>query len=143
MGFSISAALSIFFLAFIGILLMTYSRVSESAFLIKNSTNDYLDIKIKQLQSGIDIENIKTNGHNMRIVARNTGSEILDSNRMNLLIDGNLIEQFYAKPSVWFPETEIEITVNGYNYYLNNKIIEHRFKIITKAGISDYSIITL
>ena len=104
-----------------------------------DASNDRYEMQNERLQTDITISNSsKTRGnetgYELSIMVTNTGSETLQTDELDVLVDG-IIESYTFSPSTktWTPDETKMITINN----LSGTGV-HRVKVVTGNGISDY-----
>jgi archaellum component FlaF (FlaF/FlaG flagellin family) len=131
MGFSTIAAQTIFFVAFIVILISAYGTVGGGVRLMNDALNVKNDLNVERLHTHISIVEASTKWGSTELIIRNTGSETLDTDKISVLFDGELINQdeIDVNTSLWIPQTDIEMKIDEKG---------DRIKIVTENGISAY-----
>ncbi|NOR48958.1 MAG: hypothetical protein GQ533_13100 [Methanosarcinaceae archaeon] len=137
MGFETAVVVAIFFLSAMVLGTMAYVVISASQDLVDDASYEQNDMQIKRLQTDILIDSsIPGSGtpYDLTITVSNTGSETLQSDELNVLVDG-IIESYTFAPmtTTWTPDGTITLTVAGLSGGGS-----HRVKVITENGISDY-----
>ena len=139
MGFEVSAVIAIFFVSFVVLGTSIYSTASYSQSIVDDASNVRYEMQNERLQTDITISNSsKTSGnesgYELSIMVTNTGSKTLQTDELDVLVDG-IIESYTFSPSTktWTPDETKTITVNN----LSGTGV-HRVKVVTGNGISDY-----
>lgn len=136
LGFSISATSAIIGVAIIMVIEVSVGTVIPVITDLDNSYDEMRQRAVEELQTMIEIENInvQTNDslHDLSIEIKNTGSTVIESSYVNVLVNGSL-SSFLCDDEYWFPESIYTVSVDGVSGSGLKKV-----KIITNNGISDY-----
>jgi len=136
MGFSISASTAIIGVAILMTLEVSMGTVIPVLTDLDESYDDMRQRTLDELQTSIVISNITVQAnaslHDLSIKVDNTGSTVIDSNYVHVLIDG-VLSSFTSSESYWFPEQLVTLSVYGVSGS-GSKIV----KVVTNNGISDY-----
>ncbi len=109
-----------------------------------NARNEQNTKMIFKVQTDLRIENVKSNGDNLVVTVKNTGSTQLNKVYTDLIIDGT----FYPKDNIkkivdnnqdtkiWFPGENLELTTDNIFNFVNTAA--SRVKVVSEYGISDY-----
>lgn len=138
MGFETSVVVTIFLVSTILIGTISYTILSSSHDLISSSVDEHYSLINKKLQT--DVEIVQSNAiiynstYQLSLEVLNTGSETLESDELDVLVDGVHVPYSSASAiTTWTPEA-YEV-INVYNL---SGFGDHRVKLVTKNGISDY-----
>ncbi|MBS3778397.1 MAG: hypothetical protein KGY50_03785 [Candidatus Thermoplasmatota archaeon] len=136
MGFSISATSAIIGIAIIMVIEISVGTIIPVITDLDSSYDEMRQRAVNELQTNIEIQNItvQTNGslHDLSIQIKNTGSTVIKSLYVDVLVDGSL-SSFTCADEYWFPENTYTVSVNGLSGSGSKKV-----KIITNNGISEY-----
>ncbi|MDY6865181.1 MAG: hypothetical protein SVY15_04315 [Halobacteriota archaeon] len=135
MGFSVSASIAIFLLGSLVMGSLAYTSMSNSARLVNDGQNEQHERMREELQTDINITSTDYNLtlQRLQVSVENTGSIVLDSSEVDLIIDGTISSSLSFSPSkVWIPENNLIITATGVSSSPN------RVKVVTENGVSDY-----
>ncbi len=138
MGFSVSASIAIFLFGFLIMGSLIYSSGSNSARLVDDGQNEQHKRMVDELQTAISITSADYNLtlRKLTVNVENKGGIVLDSSKINLLIDGNISSNLSFNPTkVWIPENELIITATGVSSSPG------RVKVVTENGVSDYELV--
>jgi len=138
MGFSVSASIAIFLFGFLVMGSILYSSGNNSARLVDDGQNEQHKRMVDELQTAINITSTDYNLtlQKLTVNVENKGGIVLDSSKINLLIDGNISSSVSFNPTkVWIPENELIITATGVSSSPD------RVKIVTENGVSDYKLV--
>jgi archaellum component FlaF (FlaF/FlaG flagellin family) len=130
-GFSTIGAQTIFFIAFIVILASTYGTVGSGVRLMNDALSVNNDLSVKRLHTHISIVEADAKFGKTELIIRNTGSETLETDKISVLMDGELVDrdEIDVNASLWLPQTDIEMKIDERG---------DRVKIVTENGISAY-----
>ncbi|MBC7086513.1 MAG: hypothetical protein H5T43_09185 [Methanomethylovorans sp.] len=138
MGFETSVVVTIFFVSIIIIATLSYTTVSSSYDLISNSKDEHYAIIAKKMQTDVEIVQSSVTFYNstyqLSLHVLNTGSETLRTDKIDVLVDG--VYRPHSSVSgnnIWTPQTYVILNVNNLS-----GSGQHRVKIVTENGISDY-----
>jgi len=137
MGFEVSVVVAIFFISALLLGTVSYTVISASQNLVDDASREQYDMQNKRLQTDILIDESTPSGspdYDLTINVTNTGSETLDSDDLNVLVDGTIESYTFAPSTVtWTPDETKTLIVTGLS-----GAGPHRVKVITENGISDY-----
>lgn len=92
---------------------------------------------VDELQTAINIENITVESnasfHDITITVKNTGSTVIESGYVHVLINGTLTS-FICDDDYWFPESHYTLSVDGISGSGDQQV-----KVVTNNGISTYA----
>ena len=141
MGFSLSAAFAIIGMSIFVAIEIFSTQFSPVIYDYENSNSELIERYIKRIETNINITqvNITSNltNYDFNITIKNTGANVLKTNEINVLINGNL-ESFQCNDKYIIPIVETNLILKNLNY---NGIV--RIKIITGNGIEEYKEINL
>jgi len=143
MGFEVSVVVAIFFISALLLGTVSYTVISASQNLVDDASREQYDMQNKRLQTDILIDDSTPSGsavsYDLTINVTNTGSETLDSDELNVLVNGTIESYTFAPSTVtWTPDETKTLTVAGLS-----GAGSHRVKVITENGISDYDTYTV
>lgn len=137
MGFSVSATIAIFFIAFLAIGSSIYHTTYGTLHSLSNSIREQHEMMMNTLQTSISIASISVAGessdYDLVVIVENKGSVTLDPSKLSILIDG-VLQVNNLNNSAWFPKQSITIRYE----HLSSSIGDHRIKIVTENGVSAY-----
>ena len=138
MGFETAVVVAIFFLSAMVLGTASYVVISYSQDLVDDASYEQNEMQIKRLHTDILIDSSTPSGsgtpYNLNITVSNTGSETLQSDELNVLVDG-IIQSYNFTPTTttWTPDEVKTLTLAGLS-----GLGSHRVKVVTENGISDY-----
>ncbi|TGC10878.1 hypothetical protein [Methanolobus halotolerans] len=138
MGFEVSVVVAIFFISAVIVGTFSYTTLTTSSEIASDASAEQYQMQNKRLNTGIEIEDsiadVFNETHDLTVTMKNTGSETLSFDELNVLIDGSLKEYTFSDTAVtWVPEETRNLTVSGLE-----GTGSHRVKIVTENGIADY-----
>jgi flagellar protein FlaF len=140
MGFETAAVIAIFFVSAVLIGTTAYTVISASEERIDEATNLKHEMQVKRLQTDLSITNTTTDNssgtYNLTVTVSNSGSVTLDSDKLNVLINGTMMSYSTSSPDIWTPDKIRNFTINNIS---KGSASEHRVKVTTENGISDYA----
>ncbi|MFP4654713.1 MAG: hypothetical protein ACLFMM_03405 [Methanohalobium sp.] len=140
MGFETAAVVAIFFVSAVILGTTAYTVVSASEERINEAKDLKHDMQAKNLQTDINIINTtidnSSNSYDLTVTVSNTGSVTLDSEELNVIVNGNICSYSYKSPTTWTPDETKNLTIN--NIPTDPKD-EHRVKVTAENGIADYA----
>jgi len=139
MGFEVTVVTIIFFISAVILGTLSFETLVSSSELVNDASVEQYEMQSKQLQTDITIDALDTNNvstpHDLTITLTNTGSETLQFDELNVLVDGELKSYSYSETaSVWTPEETRELVVSNIFGFGS-----HRVKVVTGNAVSDYS----
>lgn len=140
MGFSVSGATALLFVAFLIAFGVFYGATTGAVEQVQDAQIEKTDATIDTLNTEIRIDNATYNesdGNDLVVVANNTGATTLDINSTDLLVDGEYITDWQAAAEIngssgsnlWLPQQGLVITVG-----LSEE--PSRVKIVTEHSIA-------
>lgn len=140
MGFETAAVVAIFFISAAILGTTAYTVVSASEERIDEANDIKHDIQVKRLQTDIEITNTTTDNssgsYDLTVTVSNTGSVSLDSDKLNVIVNGAIRLYSFTSPTTWAPDETKNLTID--NIPTDSKA-EHRVKVTTENGIADYA----
>lgn len=138
MGFELSVVAVIFFVSAVLMGAFSYTMMSSSDDMLRDASDDQYQMHQSRLKTDIEVVGssslISGSDYNLTVSLSNTGSETLYFDRMNILIDGNIVNYTYEDTaSLWTPAQTRNFTVNSLS-----GLGMHRIKIVTENGVSAY-----
>ena len=131
MGFATSITVAIIFMAIIIMATISFPIMIQSYENVQESRDDKHEIQMDQLNTAIDITEVKGVGNSLVITVSNEGTTVLRGNKSNILIDG-IYETYTVTPTgYWMPQTDAVFTVNA------STSVNHVITITSENGISD------
>jgi flagellar protein FlaF len=136
MGFSVTASSGIIGISILVIIELSVGSIYPA---YQDVTEVYKEMKdrcLEQLHTDLRITSVNTTingtGYDLNITIENTGSSTIDTTKCHVLINGTL-HQFQGTNEYIYPESQEHL-----NLFQLHGTGDHRLKIITKNGISDY-----
>jgi len=130
MGFSTSAAVVIFAASLMYMAAMFYPLAEMSHRNVLEAEKSSNELWKEKLNTKITITSWAGDGN---ITVYNNGSATLNSSRLNVIHNGNILSSYSVYPGgVWPPMTSINVTIIGIN--------GDRVKIIAPNGAADYTV---
>ncbi|WP_292484302.1 hypothetical protein [Methanohalobium sp.] len=140
MGFETAAVIAIFFVSAIILGTSAYTVISASEERIDEANDLKHEMQVKRLQTDLNITNTTTDNssdtYNLTVTVSNSGSVTLDSGKLDVLINGTLMSYSTSSPDTWTPDKIRNFTINNIP---KGSASEHRVKVTTENGISDYA----
>ena len=138
MGFETAVVVSIFLIAFMFLGGTYYNGWAASQDNLQTAKEDNNALMLEKTHTSINIGEINSDGSNtsytITVDVTNTGSRVLDWEKIDVLVDGKLLDyNTSTDPNTWSPEESVTFTMddlNGSGW--------HRIKIVTENGIGDY-----
>jgi len=144
MGFSVAGAGGIVFVALIVAASIMSGVVFKSMEDLEESAQDNVDDWVQKGQTTFTIQNVLYNRTNnkLTISVRNTGATVLDASKINLLKNGEMIDDenmdiniINKKGNHWPPEENLRITINNADLEFY-KSVSNRVDKKLRTGIS-------
>ncbi len=141
MGFSVSMTFAIFLVAFIALSSILVSSYDYRSNLIDDAKEVRQERMLDELQTDLEITSTSHNamGSFLTINVNNTGSTVLNANKVDVILDGSLktgdISSLMVDgvaTTVWAPDEPLRINITGVS---SNPA---RVKLIAENGIADY-----
>jgi len=130
MGFSTSAVVVILTASIIYMAAMFYPLAEMTHRNVLEAEKSSNELWKEKLNTKITITTWASDGN---ITVYNNGSATLNSSKLNVIYNGNIVSSYPVYPGgVWPPETSINVTINGVN--------GDRVKIIASNGAADYTV---
>lgn len=130
MGFSTSAVVVILTASIIYMAAMFYPLADMSHRNVLEAEKISNVLWKEKLNTKITITTWASDGN---ITVYNNGSATLNSSKLNVIYNGNILSSYSVYPTgIWPPKTSINVTVNGVN--------GDRVKIIASNGAADYTV---
>lgn len=138
MGFEVTIVVALLFVSALVLGTVSYTALSASSDVVSGANSEQHLIQNKRMHTSIRIDSTHTvgtgSGYNLTVTMTNTGSETLQFNELNILIDGHIeYYSFNGTDKVWAPLETRELTIQGLH-----GTDEHRIKIVTENGVSVY-----
>ncbi len=137
MGFSVSASAAIIAVALIMVLEVSMGTILPILTELDESYDALRKRAVDELQTAINIENITVESnasfHDITITVKNTGSTVIESGYVHVLINGTLTS-FICDDDYWFPESHYTLSVDGISGSGDQQV-----KVVTNNGISTYA----
>jgi len=135
---SAAIASAILLVAMVIAVSIIFSTLSANYEMLKEAENVKNKIEYEQLHTTINIENVTYNSGTVIINATNEGSTVIETDKIDVLINGELYTANITSTSVngtnvtiWIPEETLRIEVNS-------AVSPSRVKLVTDNGVSDY-----
>lgn len=137
MGFSVSASAAIIAVALIMVLEVSMGTIFPILTELDESYDALRKRAVDELQTAINIENITVESnasfHDITITVKNTGSTVIESGYVHVLINGTLTS-FICDDDYWFPESHYTLSVDDISGSGDQQV-----KVVTNNGISNYA----
>ena len=134
MGFSTSISIVILFIGLLTIATSSYATIDRSTDLLAEAQVTQHERMLDQLNTKITITGIAIAGNNVTITVQNEGTTVLDTGKIDVLLDGEYVTPDSITPSGhWIPDRSIDVLLSDVNPPTNRRI-----KIIVENGQSDY-----
>ena len=141
MGFSLSAAFAIIGMSIFVAIEIFSTQFSPVIYDFENSNSELIERYLEKIETNINITEVNATSnltnYDFNITIENTGSTVLKTNEINVLINGN-VESFQCNDNYIIPCVETYLILKNLNY---SGIV--RVKIITGNGIEEYKEINL
>ncbi|WP_406659845.1 hypothetical protein V7O66_08310 [Methanolobus sp. ZRKC3] len=139
MGFEVTVVLALFFISAVVVGTLSFTTLTSSSELVSDASIQQNQIHSKLLQTDITINNLVTSNasspYDLTVTLTNTGSETLQFDELNVLIDGEIkTYNFNDTAAVWTPDETRDLVVPDLS-----GSGAHRVKVVTENGIADYS----
>ncbi|MDW7732058.1 MAG: hypothetical protein SCH66_06480 [Methanolobus sp.] len=139
MGFEVSVVVAIFFISAVIVGTLSYTTLTTTSDIAADASAEQHEMQTKRLNTEIEIDSsiagVFNGTYDLTVTMTNTGSETLDFDELNVLIDGSLKEYAFSDTAVtWVPEETRNLTVSNLE-----GTGSHRVKVITENGIADYA----
>lgn len=139
MGFETAVVVAIFLIAFLFLGGTYYNGWAASQDNLQTAKEDNNALMLEKTHTSISIGEINSDGSNtsytITVDVTNTGSRVLDWEKMDVLVDGKLTDfDTSTNPHTWSPEESITFRMDN----LNGSGL-HRIKFVTENGIGDYA----
>ena len=151
MGFSVSGATALLFVAFLISFGTFYTATMGAVEQVQEAQVDEQDNSLATLNTEIDIlsANYSTSNGELTVVANNTGAEPLQPTQLSLLVDGNYTafgqEDINITDSqedeLWAPQQQLTITI-GNNSLPDGPYDGKTVKLVTENAVADTAQIT-
>ncbi len=138
MGFEVTIVVALLFVSALVLGTVSYTALSASSDVVSGANSEQHIIQNKRMHTSIRIDSAHAvgtgSGYDLTVTLTNTGSETLQFNELNILIDGHIEHySFNEADKVWVPVETRELTIQGLH-----GTGEHRIKIVTENGVSVY-----
>lgn len=136
MGFETTVVVSIFFVSVLVLGTNSYAVMSSSNDIVTDAEDIRYEMQYNKLNSAVSPVSMNFDNESsiLTIEITNTGNTILDSDEINILVDGYLLDyDYYPETLKWYPgETKIfgVEDVSGSS--------DTRVKVVTSSGVAGY-----
>lgn len=139
MGFEVSVVVVIFFISAVIVGTLSYTTLATTLDVAADASAEQHEMQTKRLNSEIEIDSsiagVFNGTYDLTVTMTNTGSEALNFDELNVLIDGSLKEYSFSDTTVtWVPEERRNLTVSDLD-----GTGTHRIKVVAENGIADYA----
>lgn len=117
---------------------MVFNTLSSNYELLRKADIKKEEIDYNQLHTFLDVDNVSSNSGTVIINATNDGSTVIQTNKIELLLDGELYTNNITskeiggeEASLWVPEETLTIEVNS-------SLDPSRVKLVADNGASGY-----
>ncbi|APH38521.1 hypothetical protein [Methanohalophilus halophilus] len=139
MGFETAVVVAIFLIAFLFLGGTYYNGWAASQENLQMAREDNNALLLDKTHTSINIGEINSvsdnSSYTITVDVTNTGSRVLDWEKIDVLVDGELTDyNTSTDPHTWSPEESVTFTMDN----LKGSGF-HRIKVVTENGIGDYS----
>jgi len=140
MGFSVSGAAALIFLAFLISFGTFYGAASNAVDDVQDAQEDRTDRTVETINTEIEIVAAEYNETEatLNVTVDNTGASTLDLNATDLFVDGEFVDGWEADATLdgsagstlWIPQERLNVT-------LDRTETPERVKLVTEYGVAD------
>ncbi len=117
---------------------MVFSTLSSNYELLRKADIEKGKIEYDQIHTFLNVDNVSFNSGTVTINATNDGSTVIQTDKIEVLLDGNLYTDNITSTTVQGEDVNIWIPDETLTIEVNSSLNPSRVKLVADNGASDY-----